>query len=804
MPHTNNINSCGVVVSKELAVHHTPTTNHWSKRLAGTGRLLLGVLVTTIGIALTASPAHAATADTCPNAELRALNDSSGLPDCRAYEMVTSPYKQGFDAQEQTYSDDGAFAYWSLGNFADNHFGSLGNQYVARRSETGWKTISMIPPGEPWVFLGGEGARGGLSKDLRFSLWWMRPRSGPDERWGDHSDRDALYLRRPDGVFSQIAPNPGTTVPRVYATTPDLLSHVVVGGELGTPAPNLYEVIGGDQVLHPIGVDNTGAPLPVPVNQLLCPQGISTDGRVIFFGIGDRWPDACYKPLRARVGGTTTIEMSASQCTRGAGDPGGVCNADAPVYPLYPGGFAVDGSRAFFTTTQQLVNGDTDATNDLYACDIPAGTVAPVMPFNVCPKLRQVSASAAGGGDVESVARVADDGSHVYFVARGVLAADHGANDQNALAGAHNLYLWQTDAAHPEGHTTFMARSVANDAGVNAETTPDGRYLLVTTTTPLVSSGAAADTDGASDVYRYDAVTGEWLRISTDTTGSGGNAEINAFSSVRALKGNIRERASMTDDGHTIVFETDEALASADANSSADVYAWHEGQVSLISPDGGSRPRVTASGTDIFFITEDQVTAADGDTSADVFDARVGGGFDLREPVPCEGEGCRGAPGAPPGLPSSVGGLGGRGDVKEPAPRFTLRPISVAQRRGLAQSGRVTVTMVASEPGLVSGRVSTTIGGKSSSGVVVRESMAEAGSVQLSLRLSRKARAQLVAKRRLSVRVVVSHSKVALTRSATLRLSLASKAKKKAAKATKKAAKGSSVGQGSDGRGGRS
>jgi hypothetical protein len=803
MPHANNTNNCGVVVFKEPAMHQTPANHHTPKRLAAPTRLLLGLMML---LAWTATaqpaPAQAAAADTCPNAELRALNNSTRLPDCRAYEMVTSPYKQGFDAREQTYSDDGALAYWSVGNFAGNTYGSLGNQYVTRRSETGWKSISMNPPGEQWVFLDGEGARAGLSNDLRSSLWWMRSRSGPDERWTEHSDQGALYLRRPDGVFSLIAPNPGTDVPRVYASTPDLVSHVVVGGELGYPAPNLYDVSDGDQVLHPIAIDNTGAAFPVPADLLLCPQGISDDGRVIFFGIGIRWPDACSGPLRARVGGKTTIEMSASQCTRSAGDLGGACNADAPVIPVYPGGgFARDGSRAFFTTTQQLVNGDTDATNDLYACDIPVGTLAPVIPVNVCPNLRQVSASAAGGGDVESVVRVADDGSRVYFVARGVLAANHGANDQTAVAGAHNLYVWETDAEHPEGHTTFMARLLVIEDGITGETTPDGRYLVVTTTTPLVSSGAAADADSATDVYRYDAVTGEWLRLSTGTTGSGGNAEIDAVSRIRVGKGNIRERASMTDDGHTVVFETGEALAPADANRSADVYAWHEGQVSLISADGGNRPRITASGTDIFFSTEDQVTAADGDTSADVYDARVGGGFDLRAQGPCEGEGCLGAPPTPPGLPGGAGGQGELGDVQESAPRFTLRAISAAQRRALAQSGRVTVTVISSKPGSVSARVSTTIGGKSSSGAVVRESMAEAGSVQLSLTLSKKARARLVAKRRLSVSIVVSHSKFALPRSATLRLTLAAKANRKAAK---KVAERSSVGRVSDDRGGRS
>jgi hypothetical protein len=789
--HPTNANNCGVVVSKEPLVYHPHTHHQTPKRLVGPGRLLLAVLVTWIVIALPAVPAQAVAADSCPNAQLRALNNSSGLPDCRAYEMVTNPYKQGFTPQEQTYGDDGAFAYFSVGNFADNPFGSLGQQYVARRSETGWTSASMNPPGDQWIFRAlPEGVSIGLSKDLRSSLWPMRPLSQHDEHWSDHPDRDGVYVRRPDGAFSLIAPNPGTTLPRVYSTTPDL-SHVVFGGDDGAPAPNLYDVSGGDQILRPIGVDNTGAPLPV-ASEALCSLGISADGRVIFFGLGQFV--RCHGPLRARVGGTTTIDMSASQCTRGAGDPGGACNADAQVDLA---GFAQDGSRALFTTTQQLVNDDTDATNDLYACDIPPGTIAPTLPINGCPNLRQLSTIPAGVADVENVARVSDDASRVYFVAHGVLAANHDANDQTAVAGANNLYLWQTDAEHPAGRTTFLARLLTNDVGGigNGETTPDGRYLLVNTTTPLVSSGPAADTDSAADVYRYDSETGEWLRLSTDTTGSGGNAEIDAFSRGSALKGYVRQRVSMTDDGHTVVFGTNEALAPADSNSIGDVYAWHGGQVSLISPNGGGGGRVTASGTDIFFTTEDRVTAADGDTNSDVYDARLDGGFDLREPVPCEGESCSGAPSTPPGLASGTGGLGGQGDVQKPAPRFTLRTISLAQRRALAQTGRVTVAVTANTSGSVSGRVTTTINGKPSNGAVARDTMTEAGSVQLTLGLSKRARARLVAKRRLSVRIVVGHSKVALARSVTLKLTLAAKTKK---------VKGSSVGRGPVGQGGRS
>ena len=607
-------------------------------------------------------------AGSCPNEARREEQESTFLPECRAYEMVTPPFKQGFAPLGPTYRD-GAVAYYSTGSFDGNAYGGLGNQYVARRSETGWKTIAMNPPGEQWVFfISPQGTQSGLSSDFRSVLWLMRPRTeGPGERDTDHPELDGIYVRRPDGVFSLIAPNPGTANLRVLATTPDL-SRVVEGTDPGLGlGAQVYEAIDGDQVLRPISVDNSGAPLPgIGTRNGPCVHGFSADGRVIFFGAGDQF-GGCFNP-RARVGGTTTIEMSASQCTRGAGDPGGACNAEAPVNPV---GFASDGSRAFFTTTQQLVNGDTDEGNDLYACDIPAGTIAPELPVNKCPNLRQLTTGAAGGADVEGVAGagssgISEDGSHVYFVAQGVLAANHGANDETAVAGAHNLYVWQTDAEHPEGHITFLAR-IANLSDLvgnsQTQTTPDGRYLVVNTADPLVSSGAGADTDSAYDVYRYDAQTEVWLRLSTDSTGSGGNAELHT---------RVGFRKALTDDGHTVVFTTAEALSPADTNSIADLYAWHDGKVSLISPDGlghdsyNGSAGITASGTDIFFTTTSHVTAADTDTSSDVYTARIGGGFDLREPAaPCEGEACKGPLTTAPSssAPGSSGFSGG--NVKE-------------------------------------------------------------------------------------------------------------------------------------------
>ena len=94
--------------------------------------------------------------------------------------------------------------------------------------------------------------------------------------------------------------------------------------------------------------------------------------------------------------------------------------------------------------------------SDLYVCEIPDGAPAPVGAANPCASLIRVSGIAASAR-VESVAAVSDDGSQVYFAARGVLADNLGTKDTAPVDGELNLYLWTKDAAHPAGQVRFVA-----------------------------------------------------------------------------------------------------------------------------------------------------------------------------------------------------------------------------------------------------------------------------------------------------------------------------------------------------------
>jgi hypothetical protein len=623
-------------------------------------RIVLAALAAGLLSVGASSPATAA--DTCPNATLREQNNSTELLECRAYEMVSSPYKQGFDLIAQTFSDGGIVSYASTGSFAGNGQGLLGNEYQGVRTSDGWRTQSLSAPDALYGMKFESIVE--FASDLRSSVVTAEPHIDPA------GEGQGLYVRAFDGTFTRVGTGPVPINPAdpfdVLQVTfaSDDLSHLVFGGFGSIWAGLEYVGVGEAAALRQESVENNGVTLPDTEA-----SAISRDGRVTVFSNGRIW---------ARIGDTATVAVSASECTRGPSDPGGTCNGPTPA--SYAGS-AADGSRVFFTTAQQLLNGDTDSTSDLYACDIPPGTPAPVGTANPCTSLTEVSGTARGA-KVEGAVAVSEDGSRVYFVAEGAVLADNpGANDETAAPGNHNLYVWTKDAAHPEGQTAFVAAIDANGI-TDAQTTADGRYLMFSTTSSLVSSGPGADTDSRADIYRYDAESQTMQRISTSVTGSGGNnPEFDAISQDSARGSTPSE---MSADGSLVVFATAEPLSPQDTDGVTDAYLWHDGRVSLISHGGGELPWIDASGQNVYFVTDKPLTAADRDVNVDIYDARVDGGFDLSSPPPCSGEACQGqasTPPASPGAPASqTPQTAGNLPVTAPPQKAKPKPLTRQQR----------------------------------------------------------------------------------------------------------------------------
>jgi Tol biopolymer transport system component len=698
------------------------------------------IIATAIGLLLLVGLAVApvaSAADSCDNATLREHNNSTELPDCRAYEMVSPPYKEGFGVIPKTFTDDGVVSYGSGGSFAGNGFGQVLNPYVGARTSAGWKTRALYPPVYRLIL-----PTSLTASDLRSSVTALDP--------GDQSGNGVgFYVRDFTGVVTRVGqgrvPGEGLALafPPLLQVASNDLSHLVF---VRDPIPVVWEYVGtgGAAVARQVNVDNNGDSL---VGDQSCTQRISGDGRVIVLGCPGTGP------LWARVGGSATVAVSGSECTRTATDLGGLCN-DASA-PAYVGG-ATDGSRVFFTTEQQLVDDDRDVTRDLYACDIPDGSPAPVGDANPCETLTEVSGT-SDGARVEDVVTLSEDGSRVYFVARGVLAGNPGVSGGGAVAGAQNLYMWTKDAAHPAGQTRFVAGVDGGVAG--GRIARSGRYLVFSPPAALVSSGPGADTDGGADVYRYDTESETVLRLSTSVTGSGGNAP--GFDAI--VNG-------VTADGSMVVFGTAEGLSPNDTDGISDVYLWREGRVSRISRGGGSPMGISSNGQDIYFVTNQRLTAADGDVNTDIYDARVGGGFAPTRAGSCSGDGCQGQQSGAPGLSGPSSGGPGDDGAAGVVPVVSLRAVSAAQRKRLAATGKLNLAVSANTAGVVAVKATAKIAGRTSPVGSGRRTIARPGTATVALTLSKKARKQLAARGRLAVRIVVSHSQAARGGSVTLRL----------------------------------
>src|SRR5580704_15981956 len=83
----------------------------------------------------------------CPNEQLRQENGSGELPDCRAYELVTPPFKAGelpfvFAFDESGPSHEPSLYFSSLGGFggAGDNTTPGGSVYLANRESGGWSS----------------------------------------------------------------------------------------------------------------------------------------------------------------------------------------------------------------------------------------------------------------------------------------------------------------------------------------------------------------------------------------------------------------------------------------------------------------------------------------------------------------------------------------------------------------------------------------------------------------------------------------------------------------------------------------
>jgi hypothetical protein len=623
--------------------------------------------------------------------------------------MVSPVEKQGASASELSLvSPDGdAVGFLSEGAFADPaNWALLGatvrNSYLARYEGGQWRTESAFAPSG---LIQAPDLGGPLAADFTAGLG-----STPVACGGAPSGGDACAIRRPDGTWvstpsywpthglaledipklgyvdvgqsedlSRVFLEPG--VPLV----PD--DHLATGGlyelsDLGGVSPRLRLVNvasnGTELGLSPAGDQTPLLGDSAGQNGLgTADHAISASGETVFFTATPAGGSG--QTVYARRGGTKTVAVSGAQD----------CGVEKPrcepgsERPATFQGASADGSKAFFTSEQNLIPGLSGTGMKLYeyafAPEIRAREHLPAS-----ENLIALSGDTGEAG-VEGVVRSSPDGSHVYFVATSVLAGPNGLG-QEPHPNENNLYVADTDtgelsfiailpgrdkALWGRGCEAMVACDNVGAEGRPAQTNPDGQYLVFSTYAHLdpadhnacphglVENGELIEVCNAQAVYRYDAETGAlaWLShpaIGAAAVNEGQSAQIAPLNGNRdgALAEFEDTGRSLSETGDYVVFSTKEHLAAGDAHEEQ-VYVWHcaspctnpagEAQVGLVSDGqhGAGTPIISDSGKDIFFTTSTALVPGDKDELGDVYDARVGGGVEPQPSSACAGEACQ-------------------------------------------------------------------------------------------------------------------------------------------------------------------
>ena len=592
---------------------------------------------------------------------LREQNNSLALPDCRAYEQVSPAEKGGYSVFTNSLAPGGERdTFQSLGPIAGVDVGKI-NYYTAHRTPSGWLTQPSIaraggPAYQPKPLEE-------QTAELDTSLFPVVPAATATDA-EETTSPNRYYLRRPDGSLLAasplLAPLGGAGVSAngwdgVIAESADLsrlflLTSFPLLSEDPLPASEegdknrIYEVSGAggpDPALRLLAEVSSG--LRGFEGEATCnldssfgqrANSSSADGSVLFYDAPlQQSPSArCEGSVNQRTqpnkialfacdteagpcvenlaGYHAPLQLSAESPTQcSSGNP---CHG-APPANAHLDGASPDGSLAWFTTAQPLVDSDADPTesvaaNDLYLAKLENGALTDLV---------QASAGSAAAGDphpgvgagVQGVLGVSQDGTHAAFVATGVLTTEPSTAGypaeahQTAAQGADNLYVYDaasgqtrfvarlcsgpersgslTDPACPKDLSTETQPGARDDArlwqsgsGRQAQLTPDGRFLL------FASFGRLApdDTDSARDVYRYDLQTGRLIRLSFGHRGNDANGNDGAYDAEIGLTGQTTEKLdeaaedtsrSMSADGSTAIFITPAPLVSRDTNTGA-------------------------------------------------------------------------------------------------------------------------------------------------------------------------------------------------------------------------------------------
>ena len=611
------------------------------------------------------------------------------LPDGRKWEMISPAAKNGAVIQPmnkggvlQASVDGEAIAYFADGTVSPDPAGNyVVSDIVSRHNPgTGWSSQNVSPPHET-----AAGIRPG--KGLEYRFFSNDLSLGAVQQFGEtplssETTEKTPYIRDvAGGVYKPLLTAANVPVATKFggqveflSATPDL-SHVILSSGVAlTKTPSgggLYEWTAGKlqlvSVLPGIGeISAAGYPF------IFLGGGEDENTRNVVSADGNHvvWTAEGVLYLRDMLT-KETIQLDAVQ-------PGGSgIGPSAPQFQIASN----DGSKIFFTDSQQLVAGSKAELEkpDLYEFDVNSGTLTDLVAEQNPHESANVQSLVLGASE---------DGSYIYLVARGSLTTTENSHKEKAWPGGNNLYMLHDNGGQWE--TTFVT-SLATDDGrdwndpvrgnpqnletLTARVSPNGRYVTFMSDRSLTGYDGRDASAGVPDeeVYLYAAGANSLICASCNPTGarpqgvfdSSENAETGTMALLpdhvgiwqgRWLAGDIpgwtpydfthaRYQSRYLSDTGRLFFNSADSLVSQDVNHKMDVYEYEPegvgscksasvgfsvvsgGCVGLVSSGTSGEESAfldaSESGDDVFFLTTSPLVSTDVDTSLDVYDAHV-------------------------------------------------------------------------------------------------------------------------------------------------------------------------------------
>ncbi len=645
----------------------------------------------------------------------------SGLPDGRAYELVSPTEKAGgevfppepnggscLSSECKPGSDEPPFPMQSAPDgdtvaYEGYPFSTSGdaigaNEYLASRTPNGWQTRDLsLPQEKTGEKQGFEAFSTDLSLEMLFEKAPALSPEAPASIESPHIPYANLYVQesanlaaarpvitsRPpnraagnkQGSFEVFFAGASSDFSHILFEANDALTKNAIDGG-AQKKDNLYQWVGGQLSLvnvltsgvttGPGAVFGSGEELTGSTQGQDYSHAISEDGSRIF------WTDQNTGDVYVRENNTTTT--------------------------LIP-----DSGRFLTASTE----GSKVLLNDGHIYDLESKALTDLT---------------AGGGGFVGILGASNDLSSVYFVDSAVLpGVSENAEGVSAQAGGDNLYLYNgvspifiATLSASDGETWFLSadRSASDWASSpshrTAQVTPDGRYVAFMSLAnltgydnqPIKPEDCGRESPRSCfEVYEFDADSGRLVCASCDPSGARPVGDANL--SLLKPESNIflPQPRNLADNGR-LFFDSLDTLSPQDVNGRAqDVYEYEpgglgtcsrsEGCIFLISTGHSSSDsnfvNSTPDGSDVFFTTRERLVSQDSDSLLDLYDARVDGGFpEAVVPVPCVGDSCKGLSSVTPVFgASSSATLLGDGNLVAPGP-VVKKPLTRAQKLAAA------------------------------------------------------------------------------------------------------------------------